>query len=215
MLDQSRGRVDPDMRLHPEVPLVALLHLMHLRVARLGAVLRRRRASRMVASTIVLPGRRPSSCWVIAASSPSPSWCRSSRCRKLRIVVDRAAGPGGDGPSTKSPAPTLRVVERVFHRRVAEVVEQLHAVNPQQQGQRIRGPAATGAGGSNRADARFEPAHGHQDAWRKGVGEGIGAGGRWRRSRRRVRRALATIESASKGAAPVKAAGTIEIWSAG
>ena len=31
------------MRLHPEVPLVALLHLVHLRVARLGAVLRRRR----------------------------------------------------------------------------------------------------------------------------------------------------------------------------
>ena len=48
------------------------------------------------------------------------------------------------------------VIERVFHRRVAEVVEQLHAVNPQQQGQRIRGPPAR-AGGLDRADARFEP----------------------------------------------------------
>src|SRR6266571_9233896 len=36
-----RGDIHPDMRLHPEVPLVALLGLVHLRVAGLAPVLGR------------------------------------------------------------------------------------------------------------------------------------------------------------------------------
>lgn len=37
------GRVHPDVRFHPEVPLVALLGLMHLRVTGASSVLRRGR----------------------------------------------------------------------------------------------------------------------------------------------------------------------------
>ena len=90
---------------------------------------------RMVATTICALSRRPcASCWVIAASN---RWCR--RCRN----EDRR--PSGRGPPRRQPDEALHrhaVVERVFHRRVAEVVEQLHAVNPQPQGQRIGGPPA-------------------------------------------------------------------------
>jgi hypothetical protein len=41
------------MRLHPEVPLVALLGLVHLGIARVLLILGRGRAAMMVASTIV------------------------------------------------------------------------------------------------------------------------------------------------------------------
>ena len=46
-----------------------------------------------------------------------------------RLIGSRA--PRGEA---HEPLHRHAVVERVFHRRVAEVVEQLHAVNPQQQG---------------------------------------------------------------------------------
>ena len=48
------------------------------------------------------------------------------------------------------------VVERVLHRRVAEVIEQLHAMNSQHHGQGIGWPPAL-AGGVHRAEARFQP----------------------------------------------------------
>ena len=38
---KPRLRIDPDMGLHPKVPVVALLGLMHLRVSGPGGVLRR------------------------------------------------------------------------------------------------------------------------------------------------------------------------------
>jgi hypothetical protein len=38
-MDQLGSAVDAEMRLHPEIPLVVLLRLMHLRIARLLGVL--------------------------------------------------------------------------------------------------------------------------------------------------------------------------------
>ena len=38
-MDQLGSAVDAEMRLHAEIPLVALLGLMHLRIARLGGIL--------------------------------------------------------------------------------------------------------------------------------------------------------------------------------
>lgn len=42
-MNALRFAVDPDVRLHPEIPLIVLLGLMHLGVAGLALVLRRRR----------------------------------------------------------------------------------------------------------------------------------------------------------------------------
>jgi len=42
-VDQLAAAVDPEMRLHPEIPLVALLGLMHLGIARLIGILGRGR----------------------------------------------------------------------------------------------------------------------------------------------------------------------------
>ena len=49
---QARVSVDPDVRLHAEVPLVALLGLVHLRVALAAAFLVELGAAMMVASTM-------------------------------------------------------------------------------------------------------------------------------------------------------------------
>src|SRR5436189_270086 len=38
-VDQFGAAVDPKMRLHPEIPLIAFLRLMHLGIARLGGIL--------------------------------------------------------------------------------------------------------------------------------------------------------------------------------
>ena len=73
----------------------------------------------------------------------------------------RLIGPRVPRRQPHEPLHRHAVVQRVFHRRVAEVVEQLHAVNPQQQGQRV-GRSPTRAGGVDRAEARFEPRPGQQ-----------------------------------------------------
>jgi len=52
-VDQFGAAVDPEMRLHPEIPLVALLRLMHLGSRALSAFLVEDGALMIVASTIV------------------------------------------------------------------------------------------------------------------------------------------------------------------
>src|SRR5262249_61278973 len=42
-VDQPGAAIHPEMRLHPEIPLVALFGLVHLRIARLVGILGRRR----------------------------------------------------------------------------------------------------------------------------------------------------------------------------
>src|ERR1700730_608570 len=65
-MDQLGSTVDPEMRLHPEIPLVALLRLMHLGIARLAAFLVDDGALMIVASTIV----------PVATFSPFDAKCR-------------------------------------------------------------------------------------------------------------------------------------------
>src|SRR5579862_1238694 len=84
---QPRIDVGTGMHLHAEVPLLALARLMHLGIARLLGILRRRRRVDDVASTIVpLPSNSPRSLrWaLISTNSCSVSLCFSSSRRKLR-----------------------------------------------------------------------------------------------------------------------------------
>ena len=132
---QPRDCVHPDVRLHPEVPLIPLLDLMHRGVARLGAVLRRRRR--------VEDGR------VHDRAFPQPQALRRQMPSDLgqqhlaQGMAFQQVPEVQDGRLIGARAPCGEahealhghaVVERVFHGRVAEVVEQLHAVNPQHHG---------------------------------------------------------------------------------
>src|SRR3954453_13849000 len=107
-MHQSRGNIDADMRLHPEVPLFALLGLgllraralwlVHLRVTALLLVLGRGRSGNDGGIDDRAPGLRRGRLWrinkprssSIADTSANNAWlnsCCSSQWRKFRIVV--------------------------------------------------------------------------------------------------------------------------------
>src|SRR4051812_29712695 len=100
---QPRGDIDTDVGLHPEVPLIALLRLMHLRIARLLFVLGRGRGGDDRCIDNRPPGlrrgrlcriSRPRSSSIAPTSSNSPRVrsCHSNQYRKCKTVV--ASGTG-------------------------------------------------------------------------------------------------------------------------
>src|SRR5207244_991701 len=87
----------PHLRLHSEVPLLALLRLVHLRIALLLPILGRSGCVQdgRVASTIVpVVIRTPCACRgrFTCPRICSPSWCSSSKCRNLHTVVSSGTG---------------------------------------------------------------------------------------------------------------------------
>ena len=140
------------MRLHPEMPLIAFLGLVHLLVTRFRSVLGRGRAAMMVASTIV-PWRisRPRSS-SIADTSANNAWLNScplqpmaevQNCRLLRNRRHRQINAG-------KAAQGLAVIERILHRPVGQPIPLLQKVDPQHPLQPDRRPAALALRGSGR-----------------------------------------------------------------
>src|SRR5246500_5379993 len=94
-VDQLAAAVDPEMRLHPEIPLIALPGLMHLGIARLVGILGRDGALMIVASTIVpVATFKPfaARCRWTSSNSCRPRSCASSRWRKRHTVVSSGTG---------------------------------------------------------------------------------------------------------------------------
>ena len=102
-MHQPCGRVNPDVQLHPEVVLIPLLHLPHLRVRCPVRFLVDDGASMMLTSTIV-PSliRSPwtARCSLISANSPCSSSCFSSRWRKCSIVLSSGRESVSRSPRT-------------------------------------------------------------------------------------------------------------------
>ena len=111
----------------------------------------------MLASTMV-PSRSHSpwdSRWAsISSNRPLPRPCRSRRWRKFRMVV--SSGRASDRLRPTETPDRFGLVEQILHAGVAQVVEQLHAVNPQHHRQRV-GPAALARLGIYRPDALLQP----------------------------------------------------------
>jgi hypothetical protein len=86
-VDQLAAAVDPEMRLHAEIPLVSFLGLMHLGIARLVGVFDR--GGRIDDGGIDnrAGGGRPTS-----SNSGRPNSCSSSRWRKRHTVVSSGTG---------------------------------------------------------------------------------------------------------------------------
>ena len=116
----------------------------------------------MLASTIV-PVRsrwpRDARCALISSNRPSPRPCFSNRCRKFRMVV--LVGQRLRQPQPHETPHRLHLVEKVLHPRVAQVVEQLHAVNTQHHRQRVRAPTAPRLR-IERLDPSLQPLPGNQ-----------------------------------------------------
>src|SRR3954452_4920878 len=87
--------IDAHVRLHAEVPLIALLRGMHLRSRLPASFLVDGEAAINVASTIVPPrsnAPRASRYPATASNTVFVSSCASSRCRKFKIVVSSGIG---------------------------------------------------------------------------------------------------------------------------
>src|SRR4051795_2004295 len=143
-MDQARGDIDPDMGLHPEVPLIALLRLVHLRITALLLVLRRRRGGNdgriddrpVPHQQAALLQHRPDLveqplCQIVPFQ-PMPEMQYRSRVRH------RGAGQRDPGKA----AQRLAVVERVLDRFIGQPVPLLHKIDPQHALQRDRRPTA-------------------------------------------------------------------------
>ena len=141
------------LRLHPEVPLVPLLGLMHLGVALLGAILRRRWGGddgRVHDRALPQPHAL---CRQVLRDLGQQVVAEAMPFQQVPEVQDRRLI--GQRPPHRHPHEALDgrdLIERVLHRRVAEVVKQLHTVNPQHHRQRIRGTPVS-PGGIDRAQA--------------------------------------------------------------
>jgi len=87
-MDQLAAAVNPEMRLHPEIPLVALLGLMHLGIARLLGILGRR-------------GRTDDCCIDDRAGGhPSVPWPPSAAVPRRTAAGPDLAPPAGGGSGT-------------------------------------------------------------------------------------------------------------------
>ena len=138
-MDQATVGIDADMRLHAEVPLMALLRLSHLGIALLVFVLgrTRRRNQRGIDDR--------------SASSTGP-FSDSTALTSAKIATARSCFQ--QMPEAKNGAfvrhhifegiqsgklPQQRnVVQRFFHRRIGVAKPLLHEVNPQHRAQRHR-----------------------------------------------------------------------------
>ena len=129
--------------LHPEEPLVALLRLVHLRVALTRTVLRRGRGrddARIHDRPLLQPMtlRRQVR---VDRTKQFPAQVmplqQMPEVQDRRLVRQRTRQPQPDEPAHR-----LHFVQQVLHAGIAQVVEQLHAVHPQHHPQRIRPPAA-------------------------------------------------------------------------
>ena len=94
-MNQFRLTVDADMRLHAEVPRLAFLRLMHLRIPLLRPILARtgRRNNGRVYNGLSTD-RNPCAARYapIRAKSCSPNRWASNRCRNLQIVASSGTG---------------------------------------------------------------------------------------------------------------------------
>lgn len=122
-VNQLRARIHPKVPLHAKIPLVALLRLMHLRVAPPGLVLRRhRRADNRRIHNRPGPHLEP----LRLQATPNRTEYRLAQPVGLEQVAELAHRRliGHRLPpkaNTREPEHRVRVVKRLFHRWVGQI----------------------------------------------------------------------------------------------
>ena len=138
---QPALRVHPDVRLHPEVPRLALPPLPHLRVALPLAVLR---GARRLNEARVHQRPRAQARPALRQHRVDPIEQRLPEVRPLKPapeVQDRRLVQQGLDAQSREPPGRVRLVQEVLHVPVAQVPCQLHDVHPKHRAQRVRTPA--------------------------------------------------------------------------
>jgi 3-oxoacyl-[acyl-carrier protein] reductase len=146
-VDQAKGLVDTDVHLHPKVPLVSFPGLMHLGVTCIVFVFgRTRRGDNSGIHDGSFLEREPLGSQVLV-DGIEDDLAQAALLEEMSKVQD-----GGfvrdtlRKPQASKAAHGFQLIERVFHGWVTEVVEQLQAVHPQHDRQRVRRAAILPAG---------------------------------------------------------------------
>src|SRR4051794_27362757 len=139
-MHQSRGNIDADMRLHPEVPLIALLGLMHLRVTALLLVLGRGRSG----NDGGIDDRAPAFAGAGFGASISRAPPASPILRRTMLGSTRAAPANGGNSGLSSPPELPLPPDRYRQSRARLGCHRAHPPSP-------RRPAHTTAAGSGSA----------------------------------------------------------------
>jgi hypothetical protein len=138
-VDHTQGVVHPDMHLHSKMPLVAFLGLMHLGVAPTVSVLGRTgcRDDRRVNDGAFLQHQTFSG--QVLVDGIEDDLTEPMSLEEVAEVEDRGFVRNPlRKPKPRKDTHRFDLVQRVFHRGIAEVVEQLQAVHTQHRGQWIR-----------------------------------------------------------------------------
>jgi len=139
---EPRVHIRTDMRLHPEVPLVAFFRLVHLRIALARCVLRRarRRDDRRVHDAAAL--QHQSLAGEVGVDAAKDLRGDVVFFQQVPEVQDRRLiGRGLRHRQARKPAHGHVFDQRLFHRRIAQREPVLHQVHPQHLLQRVRVPA--------------------------------------------------------------------------
>jgi len=138
-MDQAKGLIDADVHLHTKVPLVSLLGLMHLRVARIVAVLGRARCGddRCIHDGAFLEYQTFIS--QVLVDGIEDDLTQATLLKEVPEFQDSCfVGNPLREPQAGKPPHGFKLIERVFHGWVTEVVEQLQAMHPQHGRKRVR-----------------------------------------------------------------------------
>ena len=138
-VNQANRAIDTNMALHAKVPLIALLRLMPLRITRLISILRRagRFDDRRINDTAfpnhqAMPGQ-------LAVDLLEQLLAQIVLFQQVPEVQDRRLIGNPGQANTRKTTHRLDLIQRVLHRRITQVVDHLHHMNPQQARQRVWG----------------------------------------------------------------------------
>ena len=155
---QPQLRIHSDRRLHPEIPLLALPRLAHLRNPLAGALLRQRRRgndARIHNRPRLQPVPQQGQ---VRLDLLQQRLAQTVLLQPVAAVQNRRlVRQPTRQPQAHEAAYRLHLVEQILHPRVAQVVESLHTVHAQHRPQRI-GPATASGLRIKRLDTRFQTA---------------------------------------------------------
>jgi len=140
-VNQPECVVDTNVNLHAEVPLVALPGLVHFWITLAALILGGTRCRNNAGIHDAAFAQYQAILFQVLVHFFEQYLAKAVAFQKMTELEDRGFVRQAIQLQTGEVTHGLDLVQRIFHRRVAEVVKELHAVNPQHGRQRVRWPA--------------------------------------------------------------------------
>jgi len=140
-MNQAQSVVDTNVHLHAEVPLIAFLGLMHLRIALAGAVLCGAGSRDNGGINDAAFTQHQAVFLQVLINFFEQHLAKAMLLQEMPKVENGRLVRQAIQLQARELAHGFNLVEGVFHSRIAQVIEQLHTVNSQHGRQRIGRPA--------------------------------------------------------------------------